>query len=260
MSKPGISSIPPVALLHCGGGMDNGAEKYGLTNWREHEVSASVYYNAAFRHLAAWWDGEQTASDSGVHHLGHVMACCAILLDAEHMDQLNDDRPAIPGPFAAVVKAMTRALAIDIERDTPEWARKLERLRASAVPLDDLNPAPAAYPDFQDEVHSSALQTYLDSKTVEILDKFRNRKSAPACFGFLNAHGDTVAVPVRSDIQVGHLDAMIQKYTHRGMSEARQGQVLWFPRAYRQPESLGLRPEQPDPTGLLPGGGKSRSR
>lgn len=108
MSKPGISSIPPIALLHCGRGMDDGKEKYGLMNWREHEVSASVYYNAAFRHLAAWYEGEQCAPDSGVHHLGHVMACCAILLDAEAQGQLNDDRPEIPGNFGAMVAAMTR--------------------------------------------------------------------------------------------------------------------------------------------------------
>lgn len=107
-AKPGISSIPPIALLHCGRGMDDGMVKYGLMNWREHEVSASVYYNAAFRHMAAWYEGEQEASDSGVHHLGHVMACCAILLDAEAQGKLNDDRPEIPGNFGAMVAAMTR--------------------------------------------------------------------------------------------------------------------------------------------------------
>lgn len=109
-SKPGISSIPPVALLHCGRAMDDGVQKYGLTNWREHQVSASVYYDAAFRHLASWWDGEQLAADSKVHHLGHVMACCAILLDAEHTNSLNNDRPGIPGPFARTVREMTHPM------------------------------------------------------------------------------------------------------------------------------------------------------
>jgi hypothetical protein len=109
-AKPGVHAIPPVALLHLGRGMEDGEAKYGLTNWRENEVSASVYYDAAFRHMAAWWDGEQIAPDSGVHHLGHVMACCAILLDAEHMGKLNDDRPSVPGTFADVVKAMTRPM------------------------------------------------------------------------------------------------------------------------------------------------------
>ncbi len=110
MAKPGIHGIPPVALLHCGRGMEDGVVKYGLTNWRENSVSAAVYYNAAFRHLASWWDGEQNAADSGVHHLGHVMACCAIILDAEAGGNLIDDRPAVPGTFAEAVKAMTRAM------------------------------------------------------------------------------------------------------------------------------------------------------
>jgi hypothetical protein len=109
-AKPGISAIPPVALLHCGRGMEDGERKYGLTNWRENSVAASVYYNAAFRHLASWWDGEQKAQDSGVHHLGHVMACCAILLDAEVQGVLIDDRPPVPGQFSRMVAEMTRKI------------------------------------------------------------------------------------------------------------------------------------------------------
>ena len=116
-AKPGFHAIPPVALLHCGRGMEDGEVKYGLTNWREHEVSASVYYDAALRHLMSWWDGEQVAADSGVHHLGHTMACCAILLDAEHMGKLNDDRPSVPGPFAEAVKALTRAMKDETVQD-----------------------------------------------------------------------------------------------------------------------------------------------
>jgi hypothetical protein len=53
-----------------------------------------VYVDAALRHLNAWFDGEQEASDSGVHHLGHARACMAILLDAEATGNLIDDRPA----------------------------------------------------------------------------------------------------------------------------------------------------------------------
>jgi len=116
-AKPGIHGVPVVALLHCGNGMRDGVEKYGLTNWRENSVAASVYYNAAFRHLASWWDGEQNAEDSGVHHLGHVMACCAILLDAEAQGNLIDDRPSVPGKFSEMVKAMTKTMNRAIEDD-----------------------------------------------------------------------------------------------------------------------------------------------
>ena len=92
LKKPAMSCVPPVALLHLAHAMMNGEQKYGRMNWREHTVSSSVYYDAAMRHLMAWFDGETYASDSGVHHLGHVMACCAILLDGESLAVLNDDR------------------------------------------------------------------------------------------------------------------------------------------------------------------------
>jgi hypothetical protein len=58
------------------------------------------------RHLMAWIDGEDIAEDSGVHHLGHVMACCAIILDAETQKTLNDNRP-VRGKFSSLVKEMT---------------------------------------------------------------------------------------------------------------------------------------------------------
>ncbi len=110
MAKPGIADIPPLAILHLGLAMTDGERKYGRTNWREHAVTASVYYNAAFRHLAAWWDGEEVAPDSLVAHLGHVMACCSILLDAMASGKLIDDRPGVPGKFGDEVKRLTKPM------------------------------------------------------------------------------------------------------------------------------------------------------
>lgn len=99
LTKPPLSPIPPVALLHLGKAMADGRDKYGQMNWRESKVTYSVYYDAAMRHLMAWWDGEERAKDSGVHHLGHAMACMAILLDAQSVGMLNDDRP-VKGRFS----------------------------------------------------------------------------------------------------------------------------------------------------------------
>ena len=110
LAKPSMSAIPPISLLHLGKAMTDGKNKYGLMNWREKKVTSSVYYDAAMRHLMAWWDGEENAPDSGVHHLGHAMACLAIVLDAQSLGKLNDDRPT-PGMFAEAVKANTKALA-----------------------------------------------------------------------------------------------------------------------------------------------------
>ncbi|MAY64018.1 MAG: hypothetical protein CML29_17585 [Rhizobiales bacterium] len=104
LTKPSTFAIPPIAILHLGQAMDNGRQKYGLMNWRERQVSTSVYVDAMERHLLAYRDGEEVAADSGCHHLSHVMACCAILLDAAACGQLNDDRPK-PGPAGAAIAA-----------------------------------------------------------------------------------------------------------------------------------------------------------
>jgi hypothetical protein len=104
ITKPSISAIPPVAILKLGEAMTDGKRKYGLCNWREKTVSASIYYDAAFRHLASWYDGEDLASDSLVDHLAHTMACCAILIDAIMLGQINDDRPSVPGKTSEYIK------------------------------------------------------------------------------------------------------------------------------------------------------------
>lgn len=92
--KPPMSDVPTTALRALGLVMRNGARKYGRLNWRRHAVSATVYYDAAERHLMAWLDGEDLDPESGLPHLAHVMACCAILLDAAAHGKLNDNRLA----------------------------------------------------------------------------------------------------------------------------------------------------------------------
>lgn len=88
--------------------MLDGKRKYGLTNWRGNSVAASVYLDAKLRHMFAWWDArEELAPDSLVHHLGHDMACSAILLDAIATGNLIDDRPEVPGAFVEMVKEWT---------------------------------------------------------------------------------------------------------------------------------------------------------
>lgn len=107
-AKPPLHAIPPVAQVWLGLGMEDGEHKYGLMNWRTRPVDAATYYDAAVRHLLAWWDGERVADDSKVHHLGHVMACCAILLDAEAQGTLVDNRPAA-GMVSRLIEELTDA-------------------------------------------------------------------------------------------------------------------------------------------------------
>lgn len=104
MAKPPTRAIPPVAILELGAAMAIGEAKYGRFNWRQKEITASVYTDAISRHLAAYIDGEDRAPDSGVRHLAHIMACCAILIDAEEARVLNDDRHPGPAPRYLVDK------------------------------------------------------------------------------------------------------------------------------------------------------------
>lgn len=91
-AKPKMSDTPTIGIREMGKVFTGGAEKYGRFNWRDHSVSSTVYYDAAQRHLMAWFDGEDIDPESGISHLAHVMACCNILLDAGRCGKLNDNR------------------------------------------------------------------------------------------------------------------------------------------------------------------------
>lgn len=92
--KYSLRYLPLPSAVEVNRALEDGAKKYGAANWRKTGVAASVYVDAALRHLAQWYDGGQKdAADSGVHNLGHAMACLAILIDAESCGKLIDDRP-----------------------------------------------------------------------------------------------------------------------------------------------------------------------
>ena len=110
-AKIDISLFPPVALIHGAHAMMDGAEKYGPYNWREKRVKARVYLSAAIRHILDCLDGEDQAADSGVLHLGHAIACCAILIDAMETGTLIDDRPEKKGNASAVLDRLQKQIA-----------------------------------------------------------------------------------------------------------------------------------------------------
>ncbi len=108
-TKPSISKVPPSAIVYAAIAMQNGAEKYGQYNWRDKDVIASIYIDACMRHLMQWMDGEEIAEDSGVPHLGHAIACLAILVDSLENNNLIDDRPN-KGPVSSVIIDYTKEL------------------------------------------------------------------------------------------------------------------------------------------------------
>ena len=92
--KYSLRYLPLPAAIAVNQAFEDGAKKYGAANWREKGVATTVYIDAALRHIELYFDcGQQKAADSGIHNLGHAMACLAIILDAEHNGTLTDDRP-----------------------------------------------------------------------------------------------------------------------------------------------------------------------
>ena len=88
----------------------DGALKYGRSNFRHVGVRASIYHDAAKRHISAWFEGEDTDPDSGLPHLAHALACLAIIVDAEAAGKLHDDRMTVGG-YRAQVEALTGHVA-----------------------------------------------------------------------------------------------------------------------------------------------------
>lgn len=120
-SKMPLHLWPETATILGALGLLDGALKYGRSNWRVAGVRASIYYDAARRHLNAWFEGEEVDPDSGVPHIGHALACLAIISDAQAAGKLVDDRP-IPAGYRAQIDAMTAHVA------------RLKELRADCEP------------------------------------------------------------------------------------------------------------------------------
>jgi hypothetical protein len=102
----------------------DGMLKYGRTNWRVAGVRASIYVDAARRHLGFWFEGENNDPDSGLPHLAHALACIAILVDAEAAGHLNDDRQVRGGyraQMTALVPHVKRLLELHADKSPKHY-------------------------------------------------------------------------------------------------------------------------------------------
>lgn len=137
-TKLPLSLVPPTAIAVASLAHFEGSVKYGRWNWRVAGVRASIYLDAAARHLAKWAEGEENDVESGVPHLGHALACINILIDAQACGKLNDDRaPSVDAPaFMATLTPMVKVIAerhagknprhwsiADTGADEPTWDR-----------------------------------------------------------------------------------------------------------------------------------------
>ena len=104
-----ISYLPAAGVIHGAHAAMDGARKYGPYNWREKKIALMEYASAIERHIKDWVDGQEIAPDSGCHHLGHIIATAAIMLDAIEIGAVIDDRPPT-GPAAAILERLKAAV------------------------------------------------------------------------------------------------------------------------------------------------------
>lgn len=112
-SKAPMSTVSQLVLAEVGVSMLEGALKYGRHNYRAVGVLASVYFDAATRHLRSWWEGEDIDKASNLSHITKAITSLIVLRDAMIMDKFTDDRPpAHPDieKFMADLDDMAKAL------------------------------------------------------------------------------------------------------------------------------------------------------
>ena len=112
MDRVPLHLLPKAGMIQAAMACADGARKYGPLNWRDTPISLTGYISAMGRHLAALEDGEDEASDSGLHHLAHVIATASIILDADLCGTLIDDRT--PGHSAELLLSANIALASEL--------------------------------------------------------------------------------------------------------------------------------------------------
>ena len=83
-------------------GFLEGTLKYGLVNWRVAGIRMSIYLDAAERHHAKLREGEWIDPETHVPHLGSLLACYGIIIDAHCAGKLLDDRP-LSMPLSKVI-------------------------------------------------------------------------------------------------------------------------------------------------------------
>jgi hypothetical protein len=91
--KVPLGLVPGTTKVYLAIGHLEGMLKYGLVNWREAGVRASIYLDALDRHIEKYKNGEWEDQTTKVPHLANALACISIIVDAYECGKLVDDRP-----------------------------------------------------------------------------------------------------------------------------------------------------------------------
>ncbi len=133
VNKVAFSTLSMPVIAEMAVGMTEGGMKYGRHNYRNAGIRASVYYDAAMRHLTAWWEGEDIDKDSGLSHIAKAMTTLMVLRDAQLRDMVTDDRPPSSEEWMGHLNHLTAALRKKYPNPKP------------AITLNDVPPAMVLY-------------------------------------------------------------------------------------------------------------------
>lgn len=79
-NKPRYSLLPTGTINQVVQVLEHGANKYEVGNWQRVPDSRNRYYDAAMRHIDAWWNGEKLDEESKLPHLAHAICCLLFLM------------------------------------------------------------------------------------------------------------------------------------------------------------------------------------
>ena len=77
------SLLPPGVMENIIRVLEHGANKYSEFNWKEVPNSRTRYYDAAMRHIQAWWEFNLSDHETGESHLAHAICCLMFMLDLD---------------------------------------------------------------------------------------------------------------------------------------------------------------------------------
>lgn len=103
--KPRLSLLPWRAVSQIVDVLEFGAAKYEPNNWKHVPNARQRYFDAAMRHLLAWWDGERLDTESGLPHLAHAGCCILFLLWADKSDAEAKATRDAANPLSRLVKS-----------------------------------------------------------------------------------------------------------------------------------------------------------
>lgn len=135
-TKVAMSYVPANVEAEIAVGMMEGAFKYGRHNYRVVGVRASIYYDAARRHLMAWWEGEDVDKASSLSHISKAISSLVVLRDAMIRDNWDDDRP--PKSKLGWLDELNRVASEVIARFPEPKKAYTERYAARVAELDEV--------------------------------------------------------------------------------------------------------------------------